>query len=135
MFAIDTNILIRFLVKDDIKQADLVYQQFIQAEQEKQEFFVPLLVVLEMIWVLQSAYKISDQDIVSTLSDLLQMPVLKFQAPAILHQFINSANKTNFDLSDVLIAHAALFSECQKVLTFDKKASKFKHFKLLDKTS
>ena len=135
MFAIDTNILIRFLVKDDIKQAELVYQQFIQAEKEKQAFFVPLLVVLELIWVLQSAYKISDQDIVSTLSDLLQMPVLKFEAPAILHQFINSANKTNFDLSDVLIAHAALFSECQKVLTFDEKASKFKHFKLLDETS
>lgn len=135
MFAIDTNILIRFLVKDDIKQSDLVYQQFIQAEKEKQVFFVPLLVVLELIWVLQSAYKISDQDIVSTLSDLLQMPVLKFEAPTILHQFIHSANKTNFDLSDILIAHSALFSECQKVLTFDKKASKFKHFKLLDETS
>jgi predicted nucleic-acid-binding protein len=57
MNAIDTNILIRFITKDDDKQSTLVYQLFKNAEEKEEKLFVPLLVVLEIIWVLQSAYK------------------------------------------------------------------------------
>ena len=70
MKAIDTNILVRFIMKDDEKQAQSVYQLFKQAEQNQQPIFVPLLVVLEVIWVLQSVYEIPDLDVVKTFSDL-----------------------------------------------------------------
>jgi predicted nucleic-acid-binding protein len=49
--------LIRFLVKDDEKQAQIAYQVFTQAEIKQDVLFVPLLVVLETIWVLQSVYE------------------------------------------------------------------------------
>ncbi|MBL0700185.1 MAG: hypothetical protein JJV92_04825 [Desulfosarcina sp.] len=60
MKAIDTNILIRFLVGEDEIQAQKVYSIFKKTESEKKELFVPLLVVLEMIWVLESVYDLSD---------------------------------------------------------------------------
>ena len=63
MKAIDTNILVRFITKDDENQAKLVYQLFKQTEQTEQKLFVPLLVVLEVIWVLQSAYQTPDLEI------------------------------------------------------------------------
>ena len=56
MKALDTNVLVRFLVKDDAEQAQLVYTLFKQAENQKQQLFVPILVVLETIWVLQAVY-------------------------------------------------------------------------------
>jgi predicted nucleic-acid-binding protein len=49
MKALDTNVLIRFLVKDEKKQAEIVYRIFKQAESEKEILFVPLLVVLETV--------------------------------------------------------------------------------------
>ena len=131
MIAIDTNILIRFLVKDDQKQSELVYQRFKQAESENEILFIPLLVVLEVIWVLQTVYEISDNDILSAIGELLLVPVLRFESQSVVQGFISSAYGTKFDLSDILIAHSAHSSDCQFVLTFDKKASKFKYFDLL----
>ncbi len=46
MMALDTNVLIRFLAKDDAQQAQVVYQRFKQAEMDQAVLFVPLLVVL-----------------------------------------------------------------------------------------
>lgn len=131
MMALDTNVLIRFLVKDDEQQAQIVYQLFKQAETDQAVLFVPLLVVLESIWVLQSVYAIADETIVSALNELMQMPVLSFEAPAVIQGFIASSREAKFDLSDVLIAHSARFSNCQGVYTFDKKAARFKYFEHL----
>jgi len=131
MKAIDTNILIRFITKDDEKQATLIYQLFKQAEANNKSLFVPLLVVLEIIWVLESIYNKSNTEILETLSDVLSMPVLVFKSESVIQSFIDSAHNTSVDLSDLLIAHSAHSFDCQSTLTFDKKASKFKYFELL----
>ena len=131
MKALDTNILVRFLTGDDELQAQSVYLIFKQAEAEKKELFVPLLVVLEMIWVLESVYHISRADILDALQDLLLMPILKFDQQPVLHQLLHAAQENRYDLSDLLIALATKINGCDSVLTFDKKASKFKLFELL----
>ena len=130
MKAIDTNILIRFLIGDDELQAKKAYAIFKNAESEKKDLFVPLLVVLEMIWVLESVYEISRTEILDSISDILLMPILKFDQQPALQQLIRSAQGNKYDLSDLLIAHSAKINGCETVITFDKKASKFKLFKL-----
>jgi predicted nucleic-acid-binding protein len=131
MKAIDTNILIRFITKDDDKQAKSVYQLFKQSEEAEEKLFVPLLVVLETIWVLQSGYSISNEEIIATFADLLLMPVLLFESEIVVQNFIDSARNTKFDLSDLLIANSAHSFDCVSIFTFDKKAAKFKYFELL----
>lgn len=128
MKAIDTNILIRFLTGDDERQAKKVYDIFKKAEAEKEELFVPLLVILEMIWVLESAYEISRPDILGAINDLLLMPIFKFDQQPALQQLMQTAHGNTYDLSDLLIAHSANFNGCEAVITFDKKAAKFKLF-------
>ena len=49
MKALDTNVLVRFLVRDDEQQAESIYRIFKQAESDKEALFVPLLVVLETV--------------------------------------------------------------------------------------
>lgn len=132
MKALDTNILIRFLTGDDEIQSKQVYKIFKEAESQKTQLFVPLLVLLEMIWVLESVYEIQREEIVNTLGDLLLMPILKFEKRTVLHQFTHSARKSRIDLSDLLIAHSADASGCDSILTFDKKASKYDFFELAD---
>lgn len=132
MKALDTNVLVRFLVKDDAEQAQQVYSLFKQAENHQQRLFVPILVVLETIWVLQAVYDVDDQDILAVLNDLLLMPVLLFEAQPVLHTFIGAATGNNFDLADLLIVHSARGHQCESVLTFDKKAAKFAGFELIN---
>ena len=130
MKAVDTNILVRFLVGDDEFQAEKVYTIFKKAESDKKVLFVPLLVVLEMIWVLESVYEISRAAILETISDLLLMPILKFDQQPALQQFVHSAQGNTYDLPDLLIANSAKEKGCKAIITFDKKASKFKLFEL-----
>ena len=130
MKAIDTNILIRFLIGDDELQAKKVYAIFKKAESERKELFVPLLVILEMLWVLESVYEISRTEILESISDLLLMPIFKFDQQSALQQLVHSAQGNKYDLSDLLIAHSANANGCEAVITFDKKASKFKLFEL-----
>lgn len=128
MKAIDTNILVRFLVGDDELQARKVYNIFKKVESTKGELFVPLLVVLELIWVLESVYGITRKEIIDSISELLLMPILKFENLSTLQQFTQNASGTKYDLSDLLIAYSAAEQGCESVITFDKKASKFNLF-------
>ena len=131
MIALDTNILIRFLMNDDKKQTKKVYDFFKKAEDDKEELFISLLVTIEMIWVLGFSYNISRESILDSLSDLLSLSILKFEHQQTIYQFIHSAKKNSYDLSDLLIAHSANNQGCKTSLTFDKKASKYNLFELL----
>ena len=62
MKALDTNVIIRFLVRDDKQQAEIVYRLFKRVERKNETLFVPLLVVLETLWVLESVYDNANQE-------------------------------------------------------------------------
>lgn len=131
MIALDTNVIVRFLVRDDEKQARAVYARFRQAESARESLFVSLLVVLETIWVLESAYDKSRLAILESFDELQSMPILEFEGAQVVQQWRSEARKSNADLSDLLIAFAAQSSGCSEGITFDKKASKFPFFRLL----
>ncbi len=128
MKALDTNVLIRFLVQDDDTQANHVKQLLTRAEANKEPFYVSMLVVLEVIWVLQSVYAVDRQDIVLALANLLQMPSLEFENQNTMRDFIIIANQCNGDLPDILISQSAQSAGCETTLTFDKKASRIELF-------
>ena len=77
MIALDTNVIVRFLVRDDEQQAQAVYARLKQAEAARETLFVPLLVVLETIWVLESVYDKSRQEILDSLEDLSNFSILR----------------------------------------------------------
>lgn len=131
MKAIDTNVLVRFLVNDDRAQAEQVRQLFAAAEQQRDVFFVPLLVLLETIWVLESAYQVQREDLIDALGDLLLMPVLQFEQREAVHAMVSRAKGNTMDLPDALIAHSALAQGCDAVLTFHQKAARGEGFALL----
>ena len=59
------------------------------------------------------------------------MPILTFESQPAVQKFIVSAQTNKLDLSDLLLAQVAAHAHCDKVYTFDKKASRFKLFELL----
>jgi len=131
MKAIDTNVLVRFLVNDDQKQAEQVRTLFVSAQKEREVFFVPVLVLLETIWVLESAYQVSREDLMAVLGDLLLMPVLEFEQREAVNAMLSVASSNSIDLPDALIVQSALYSGCESVLTFDQKASRRDGFEML----
>ena len=131
MIAVDTNIIVRFLVRDDEKQAETVRRRLKQAENDRERLLIPLLVVLETMWVLESAYDKTRSEIVNSLRDMRQMPVFDFEADDVVEQLIADGSGSRADLADILIAHAAQASGCDSGITFDKGAAKLPFYELL----
>ena len=131
MKAVDTNVLVRFLVNDDPGQASAVRELFVAAERERGTFWVPVLVVLEAIWVLESAYGVSRDELIHTLNDLLLLPVLEFEHRAAVQQTLAGAARHAIELPDLLIAETARLSGCDVTLTFDRKAASTPGFELI----
>lgn len=131
MIALDTNILVRFLTGDDVTQTHKVYQLFKQTEIERTELYIPILVVIELVWVLESIYKFERPSLVKMLDNLTLMPIFKFENLSAVQSVVQEAKATNFDLSDLLIAYSVKTSRIESILTFDKKAAKHKLFELL----
>ncbi|MDM8566573.1 hypothetical protein QUF74_13090 [Candidatus Halobeggiatoa sp. HSG11] len=59
------------------------------------------------------------------------MPIFAFENKQAIQEFIISAKENKYDLSDLLIAYSAKNKGCEKIITFDKKASKFRLFELI----
>jgi len=64
----DTNILVRFIVKDDINQLEKVYKLFKQCE----VIVIPTHVFCELYWVLSKTYKFQSNDILEKIESLLK---------------------------------------------------------------
>ena len=84
MIALDTNVIVRFLVRDDETQAQAVYGRLKQAEADREAVFVPLLVLLEVIWVLGSAYGKTRSEILSSIEDMKRMPIFAFESDEVI---------------------------------------------------
>jgi predicted nucleic-acid-binding protein len=131
MIAIDTNVIVRFLVRDDEKQAELARRRLKQAEANRERLLIPLLVVLETIWVLESAYDKTRSEILDCIRDLRQMPILEFQADEVVERLLADGAEYSADLADILIAESARALGSESGITFDKAAAKLPFFNLL----
>ena len=131
MKALNTNALVRFLVRDDEKQAQIVRGLLLDIEKKNDLLFVPLAVTLETIWVLSSAYDYSKEQIVQALENLLMLSVLDFEERERIGELCRIAPKNNADLADLLIGLSSRDKGCETTLTFDKKAARSDLFTLI----
>ena len=131
MIAVDTNIIVRFLVRDDEKQAELARRRLKQAEENRERLLIPLLVVLETIWVLESAYDKTRAEILDAIRAMRQMPVFEFQANEVVERLLADGAEYSADLADILIAQSARALGCESGFTFDKGAAKLPFFHLM----
>ncbi|MDO8769020.1 MAG: PIN domain-containing protein [Burkholderiaceae bacterium] len=84
MAALDTNVLVRYLVQDDEQQL-IASKQLIQtALQAGEALCIPITVMLELEWVLRSNYGFSKEQINTVLVALLSAAELSIDSEAAL---------------------------------------------------
>lgn len=128
MKALDTNILVRLLVGDDPRQLRRALDLLESAEARETAFFVPNLVVLELIWVLGKRLRLPREAILLGLEEMRASKVLAFESPKSIELLCAAGKATSMDLSDLLIGLQARAAGCEATLTFDKHAAKSEWF-------
>ena len=118
MTGLDTNILIRYLTKDDEAQ----FQKAVEIIRENQPCFIANIVLCELVWVLRGQlYKFSKDEIINTLEAMLNSSVFEFENPSAVYQAIERTKQGRADFSDYLIGAIARQKGCTETITFDKK--------------
>jgi predicted nucleic-acid-binding protein len=131
MAALDTNVLVRYLVEDDPGQLATAKALLEHCVSEGQSLFLPISVIVELEWVLRSTFGFGKDEIVQTLTDLLSSVELSFQDEPAVEMALLLYRKGSADFADcVHIALAAQAGE-QPLWTFDKKAAKLAGAQLL----
>jgi predicted nucleic-acid-binding protein len=124
MPALDTNVLVRYVVQDDSAQFAAAQRLIRKCVAEQMTLFVPVTVTLELEWVLRSSFEFTKADTVGVLSDLFSAAELSFESERALEVALDLYRSKTADFADcVHIALAAQAGE-QPLWTFDKGASK-----------
>jgi predicted nucleic-acid-binding protein len=131
MAALDTNILVRFLVRDDAKQLASVQKLVRTALAAGETLFVPITVVLELEWVLRSNFKFSKEEVTHTLSSLLATSELSFESESAFEIALALYKKGSADFSDCMHTALAHTAGESPLWTFDRAAAKIDGARLL----
>jgi len=131
MPALDTNVLVRYLVSVDKKQFQAA-KDFIDGSAPDVSLFVPISVVVELEWVLRSLYDQSKEAILHLFSELLETRELEFQEEASLEVALSLYSDNNTDFADCLHTASAFSHEHAPLMTFDRKASRLIDAELLE---
>jgi predicted nucleic-acid-binding protein len=115
--AIDTNIIVRFLVADDKEEQAAAARGAIEAG----DIFVPTTVMLESEWVLRSAYGFAPGEVVQALRGFASLPGVAVEDPARLAQALDWT-AAGMDFADAL--HLAAAEGCSVFLSFDARLAK-----------
>jgi predicted nucleic-acid-binding protein len=128
MLGIDTNVLVRFLVRDDHAQFEKARKLIKREVAVGRRVFVSQLVLLETEWVLRSRYGVPKNKIIEAISRLLDATDVQFEDESAVEEAIFIWKDTAADFADCLIGAQNRRLGCRATATFDVKASKLPGF-------
>lgn len=124
MAALDTNILVRFLVGDDVAQFAAARRLMARCVADGTRLFVPVTVVLELEWVLRACYGLDKATLLRTLSSLLSAADLSFESEQALEVALQLYRTQAADFADAVHIALAAQADASPLWTFDKAAAR-----------
>ena len=116
MHAVDTNVLVRLLTRDDAVQLNRAATLF-----GKEAIFIPKTVLLETEWVLRRLYRLERMVVVNALRKLSGLGNVEIEQPLAVTQALQWC-EDGMDFADAL--HLASSQTCRKFATFDGQIKK-----------
>ncbi len=129
MIGVDTNILVRYLTRDDEQQ----WQQAVTVIQSNQPCFITNIVLCEVVWVLGgTAYGFPKDKIINVLEAMLHSAAFKFENRSTVDQALQQYKQGKADFSDYLIGAVSRQAGCTETWSFDGKLKGERGFQCLE---
>ena len=121
MRALDTNVLVRYLVEDDREQSERAATLIDGALDTGEPLFVPQLVLAELVWVLTRAYDFRRPEIGDFVRRLAHARQLVIEDIDDVHRALDAYTRGKADFADYLIVERAHRAGCEGLVTFDRR--------------
>jgi predicted nucleic-acid-binding protein len=120
VIALDTNVLVRLLIKDDAEQLARALGVLEPHWEQGGKAFLSDVVLAELEWVLGTVYRVPRTELLSTFHRLATNDRFQVQDQALLVEALRSYQTGKADLSDYLIGLAGNAAGADTTLTFDR---------------
>ena len=128
MLGIDTNVLVRYLVRDGEAQFEKANRLIKREIGAGETVFVSLPVLLETEWVLRSRYGLKKAEIAEAISALLDTTEIGFEAEPAIEETLKMWTDSAASFADCLIGAHNRRLGCRATATFDAKAGRLPAF-------
>jgi predicted nucleic acid-binding protein len=117
---IDANVILRYLTKDPPVLAEAALKIFTDAKMGKVALLITSLTIAEVVWVLESFYGHSKNQIAETLTQFLFCEGLEVEDLGLLIEALALYNEKNIDFADAFLAITALRKGPNIIYSFDQ---------------
>lgn len=124
MIGIDTNVIIRYVAQDDAQQSPIATRFIEKTCTAVDPGFLSVVVLSETVWVMESLYGASRDDVTKIVSQLLRSKQLVAEEAESVWQALRAFASTEADFADCLIERLCNAHGCNGMVTFDKGAAK-----------
>ncbi len=124
MIGLDTNVLARYVMQDDLRQSPRA-TRLIESLSAEAPGFVPVVALVELVWVLSGSYGLSRAQVFTVLETLLRSRELVIDRAELVAQALSRFGTAGVDFADALIQRIAAAAGCDVTMTFDASAAKF----------
>ncbi len=131
MLGLDTNVLLRYLIRDDAKQARIADNRIERGLAEGDMFFVNHIVLCELAWTLDRSYRFAREDIAGTLEYILATAQFVIDFKDDVTVAINDYKTTNADFADCLIGRRNKSAGCERTISFDRDTKSLGAFEII----
>jgi len=131
VIALDTDVLVRYIVGDDAEQSAIA-SELIESEcTTDAPGFVALIVLCELVWVLDRGYGYGRGAIAGVLRKLLAATELRVENPELSWQALNEYERGRADFADFAIGLCGKAAKADVTCTFDRKTEGSALFRVL----
>ena len=123
MTGLDTNVLVRYIMQDDARQSARA-TRVVESLTADAPGFVALVSVVELAWVLTSAYTLGKEQLIEAFEALLRTRELVIERAEVVWKALRVYRAENADFADCLIERSAAAAGCIRTLSFDRAAVK-----------
>lgn len=120
MIGLDTNVLVRYLVQDDVVQGAAASRAIRAAVESQEPLFLCGIVLCETVWVLETAYGHEREAIAGVLDRILLSEGFEVERRDEVSAALRAYAAGRGDFADYLIGHVNAIHGCARTLTFDR---------------
>ena len=123
MIGLDTNVLVRYVMQDDTRQSPRA-NRLIESLSADEPGFVPVVALVELVWVLSGSYGLTRSQVATLLETLLRSKELVVDRADLVSQALQRFSAGGAEFADALIERIAAAAGCTTTMSFDAGAVK-----------
>lgn len=131
MIALDTNVLVRFLVRDDERQAERARDLIESCRVQCDSCLITHPVLCELEWVMESLYRATRADIAAAIRTLRATSPFVLEDDRLVDRALQMYSEGKGDLSDYILGEIAIGRGARTTYTFDRSLRRAEGFTLL----